>query len=422
MIPSGYNNVINLGNVFLKASAAAWTVSFVLWMDCNPSLYWTEKYVTIRERMQGNVHNRLMSVNKKVEVKRTIWIIGASSGIGEELAYQLSSEQITSDVDCTNRPSCLHLLLSSRSQSQLERIAQQCRQNVHCQVTVVPFDVCNEEELRRAVKIVASETKRSNKDGSTTDPDVDRYNNNCNNDEMIVVMNAGCGHLSPALETDSQTAEMIWRRNALWPMILTPLLFEEKLFASSTRPHIVVTSSIGAFVPVPLSACYCAAKHALHGYFRSFQAERPDVTVQLICPGPVETNFHSRGKKERNSPADSMLKENDIDVTQNIQQDSIQFDTMPTTTTTKSPLKMSVQRCARLMMCAMLYHNTNKRTSSSSQQFWIAKQPVLLGLYLEKFLPTSFMDRYVYGMIGTKRVQLFQEGYDLYDPSSWRKK
>jgi hypothetical protein len=58
---------------------------------------------------------------------------------------------------------------------------------------------------------------------------------------------------------------------------------------------------------------------------------------------------------------------------------------------------------------------------TSSGEFWIARQPVLVALYLEKFLPTHLMDRYVYGKFGPKRVALWRNRYDLYDPSSWSK-
>jgi NAD(P)-dependent dehydrogenase (short-subunit alcohol dehydrogenase family) len=62
--------------------------------------------------------------------------------------------------------------------------------------------------------------------------------------------------------------------------------------STTTAPHLVITSSI-VEKPVPLSAAYAASKFAIQGYFSSLACERPDLRIDLLCPGPVDTEFHA---------------------------------------------------------------------------------------------------------------------------------
>ena len=57
--------------------------------------------------------------------------------------------------------------------------------------------------------------------------------------------------------------------------------------------HIVNTSSAGGLLPMPLSAPYCTAKHAVVGLSLSLRAEGADlgVKVSVVCPGYVRTKI-----------------------------------------------------------------------------------------------------------------------------------
>ena len=67
---------------------------------------------------------------------RTIWITGASSGIGEALANLWAQAGTV-------------LILSGRDTLQLERVAVACKK-LGAEVHVLPFDLTNEKEDRRA--------------------------------------------------------------------------------------------------------------------------------------------------------------------------------------------------------------------------------------------------------------------------------
>jgi short-subunit dehydrogenase len=46
-------------------------------------------------------------------------------------------------------------------------------------------------------------------------------------------------------------------------------------------------------MPAPLRTAYCAAKHALHGFFDTLRAElwREGIQVTLVCPAAVRTKI-----------------------------------------------------------------------------------------------------------------------------------
>jgi hypothetical protein len=158
-------------------------------------------------------------------------------------------------------------------------------------------------------------------------------------------------------------------------------------------------------VPVPLSSVYGAAKAALWNYCRTLHSEHPHLLLHTIMPGPVDTNFHrhhnnkdNQNHKDRNGNTMSPLP--------------------------SSPMKMSVRRCVQLMISTMrLPYSTESWMvpSSSSSSSSPLSVLLLLGLYLHKVLPIAFLQSTIYSRIGPKRIQLWRQGYDLYDPKSWKK-
>jgi short-subunit dehydrogenase len=382
------------------AVAAACTGSFLL-MDCNPSLYCYDRYlqVTSPSPQQRGIGSMVAGASAPASVEsvngavlaggyhnfqdtKCVWIVGASSGIGREMAEQLAVSGVQ------------HLVLSSRSAAKCNAVADTCRSlNPACRLTVLPVNVTDTDSLEQAVQAIA------NMHGVTWWP-LD-----------MVVMNAGVGQLLPALETDAATTEHIVRSNALWPMILTPLLFAKatpstlssEQSPSQQSPHLVITSSIAGKLAVPLSAAYAASKFAIQGYFSSLACERPDLRIDLLCPGPVDTEFHRNSKNNDSENADAP--------------------------TAPSKMKMPVDRCVALMLSAM-QRNRNRQQQSQSllqsllqplqfQEVWIALQPSLTALYIQQWFPG--LQRRILGIVGPKRVQLWREGYDLYDPASWRR-
>ncbi|KAI2505480.1 hypothetical protein MHU86_8911 [Fragilaria crotonensis] len=230
----------------LATAAAASVVSF-FFMDANPSLWVFDKLCVTPQRL------------KKEFGGKRIWITGASSGIGAELAQLLAGCEA-------------QLILSGRSNDKLQQVASKCGSGTR---TVVMDVDCSEQEMIRIVKEIGQ---------------VD-----------CVILNAGIGQQRPATMTQRDETENLFRINALAPIHWTQCWLNQPQPPS----QFVVTSSVAAKFGVPLSASYAASKHAISGYFASLAAERPNLKIAVPCPGPVATPFFGKppSKNERKMDA-----------------------------------------------------------------------------------------------------------------------
>lgn len=184
---------------------------------------------------------------------KVVWITGASSGIGEHLAYAL--------VDRGAR-----LILSSRNERELNRVRDNCKSGTD--ILVLPLDVTNFAAIPDAVKIAV---------------------NQCNQID-ILINNAGVSQRALAKDTQFEVDQQLIATNYFGPVALTKFVLPGMV--KSKAGHIVVISSVLGKMSIPYRSGYAAAKHALHGYFEALRAEvvSENIKVTIICPGYVHTN------------------------------------------------------------------------------------------------------------------------------------
>ena len=185
---------------------------------------------------------------------KTIWITGASSGIGEALGYALA------ESDC-------ELIISSRNEKELERVKNKCKNPK--KVRVIPMDLSATAEMPK----IASEA-------------IEAFGK-----IDILVNNAGISQRSLIIETDLAVYKKLMDINYLGTVAITKALLPH--FIAQKSGHIVTVSSLmGKFGASPRSG-YCASKHALHGFFDvlRMEHEKDGIDVTMICPGFVDTNI-----------------------------------------------------------------------------------------------------------------------------------
>ncbi|HEU5020170.1 MAG TPA: SDR family NAD(P)-dependent oxidoreductase [Pseudolabrys sp.] len=185
---------------------------------------------------------------------RTIFITGASSGIGRALALHYAR---TADV----------LALTGRDAARLQAVADECRDS-GATIRSGLIDVRHREEMAEWIA------------------DLDRAS-----PIDLVIANAGSmagttptGDLEPA-EAGYEAVET----NALGVLnTVQPLL---QAMTARGRGQIAIVSSIAAFVPLPDSPSYCASKSAVLAYGLSLRAALAPrgIRVSVICPGYVRT-------------------------------------------------------------------------------------------------------------------------------------
>jgi len=184
---------------------------------------------------------------------KVIWITGASSGIGEALAYKLNELGAK-------------LILSSRNRESLYVVKSNCKIN-QLDIHILPLDLENADSLK---EVTASAIKIFNR--------VD-----------LIIHSGGVSQRSLALETDLNVAQRIMNINFWGTVALTQSILPFML--SKNAGHIVIISSLVGKFGTKFRSAYSASKHALHGYFDSLRTEiDPKIKISIICPGFIKTN------------------------------------------------------------------------------------------------------------------------------------
>lgn len=184
---------------------------------------------------------------------KTVWITGASSGIGEALTYAL------------HKRNC-NLIISSRKKNALQAVRNNC-QNTDA-VRIVPLDLAAYESLPETVHRVVAEFGPID----------------------ILINNAGLSQRSLIAETAIAVYKKLIDVNYLGTVALTKALLPH--FITNKNGHFVTVTSLMGKFGSPYRSGYCGAKHALHGFFDvlRMEHEKDGIAVTLICPGFVNTN------------------------------------------------------------------------------------------------------------------------------------
>lgn len=106
----------------------------------------------------------------------------------------------------------------------------------------------------------------------------------------ILINNGGISQRSLIAETDFNVDKKIMDVDYFGTIALTKALLPH-FIQNQSGHYVTVTSLMGKFGS-PYRSGYCAAKHALHGYFdvMRMEHEKDGIDVTLVCPGFVQTN------------------------------------------------------------------------------------------------------------------------------------
>ena len=184
---------------------------------------------------------------------KVIWITGASSGIGEALAYELNSRGNS-------------LIISARRAKRLKEVKANCR--FPDTVTIEPLDLADHDRMPEHVTNVLRVWGK-----------VD-----------ILVNNAGLSQRSFIADTHMSVYKKLIDINYLGTVALTKALLPH--FIEMNAGHFVTVTSLMGRFGSPLRSGYCGAKHGLHGFFDVLRMEHQsdNIHVTLVCPGFVQTN------------------------------------------------------------------------------------------------------------------------------------
>lgn len=254
-------------------------------IDCHVYLWFLDKFF-----MTPSYTNHLRG--------QVVWITGASSGIGEFIAYEFAKVGAK-------------LVLSGTNQGRLDAVKAKCLDKNSAlgvnDILVVPFDISDYLRHRPCLERVLSHFKQ-----------VD-----------ILVNNAGRSQRASFEKIDINVDEDMFKVNVFGPINLTRLLVDHWK-KTNHKAQVAVTSSVAGVFAAPFSCTYSATKFALHGYFECLRIEAyKNVKVTLLCPGPVHSRILESAYTEQPG----------VQVNQSHAPDSN---------------RMSTERCARLCLTAIV--------------------------------------------------------------------
>ena len=186
----------------------------------------------------------------------SVWITGASSGIGEACAYRYAEEGA-------------RLVLTSSSVNRLEPVAARCRELGATEVIILPFDLTCLDGI-----------------DTLTDKAWDAMKG-----IDIVMLNAGISQRTNVEDTSMEMVRKIMEINYFAPVAIAKRLLPKMVGRGYGK--IAVTTSIAGRFGFPLRCGYSSSKFALYGFFETLQAEyyEKGIRVTLVCPGRVQTNI-----------------------------------------------------------------------------------------------------------------------------------
>ena len=187
--------------------------------------------------------------------QKRIWITGASSGIGEALAYACAEQGA-------------QLILSARNEEELKRVSAQSIDLGAGNTLIQVLDLAQHDGIPGIVNSVLQQVGK-----------VD-----------ILINCGGISQRGKAMDTPLVVDKRLMDVNFFGTVALTKALLPSML--THQLGHIVTVTSLTGKFGSPLRSAYAASKHALHGFFDSLRAELGDtpIRITIACPGFVRTN------------------------------------------------------------------------------------------------------------------------------------
>lgn len=105
----------------------------------------------------------------------------------------------------------------------------------------------------------------------------------------LFVLNAGISQREKALETDFNVDEKILQIDFLSGVYLVKKF--SAMIKRSEHVQFSVTTSLSGLFGFPLRSAYCAAKHALFGFYESLELEYSNINVTFLIPGRINTQI-----------------------------------------------------------------------------------------------------------------------------------
>lgn len=184
---------------------------------------------------------------------QTVWITGASDGIGKALAIAMAKKGA-------------RIILTARNEKKLNAVKESLAGDSHM---VFPMDLLKTDEIQSKANELLSKVNHID----------------------ILVNNAGITQRSLTKDTALEVDRKIMELDYFAVIILTKAVLPSMLARKSGL--IVSVSSLAGKVGIPFRSAYCAAKHAVIGFMGALRAESKadNIKVLVVSPGSIRTDI-----------------------------------------------------------------------------------------------------------------------------------
>lgn len=180
-------------------------------------------------------------------------VTGASSGIGRDIAIELSKRGYD-------------LILVARNIDSLKEVEKK----INTKTKLITLDLSNQDNCFKLYDMVK------------------------NDDIDILINNAGFGVFGEFTKTSLEKELSMINLNVDAVHILTKLFLND--FVKKDKGYILNVASSAAFNPGPLMAGYYASKayvlRLTESIYGELRKHKSNVYIGVLCPGPVDTNFN----------------------------------------------------------------------------------------------------------------------------------
>ena len=183
----------------------------------------------------------------------TIWITGASSGIGAALAIAFSKRGAI-------------IILSGRDEAKLVAVKKSCKHSK--KHIIVPFDISDADQAKEAYRSIKVQAGKID----------------------WLINNAGISQRSLIMDTSEDVVRQIMEIDYFAQTRLTRLVLPDMIAQGGGK--VVMISSVAGLLGTQYRGAYGAAKAALHMWANSLRAElyEQGIEVATIFPGFIQTN------------------------------------------------------------------------------------------------------------------------------------
>jgi hypothetical protein len=214
-------------------------------------------------------------------------ITGASAGIGREFARQLAGRAHT-------------LVLVARRAERLNQLRNELLRPTEARVANAGSEA--DGRLRSPSAATAIHTRAIDLANKSQIDELVRWLGDNNIEIDFLINNAGLGDAGPFATSDQRRNDEMILVNVLALTSLSRVLLPQMI----SRKHgaILNVSSSAGFLPIPEFNVYAATKAYVTSFSESLRTELlgTGVTVTVLCPGPVHTEFGDVATRPASQP------------------------------------------------------------------------------------------------------------------------